>query len=101
MASSCFQIDLKGIRLSLYAQPGASKSAFAGLHGEALKLRVAARAEDGEANKAICVFLAEFFEVSKSSVSILRGETSRLKIILIEGNSAALSERLPKALDDT
>src|SRR5438128_2673711 len=48
------QKDKKGLRLTLHVQPGASKSEIAGLFGEALKLRIAARAEEGAANKAIC-----------------------------------------------
>ncbi len=90
-----YQIDKNGIRLSVHAQPGASKSELAGVHGEALKLRIAARAEDGAANKAICSFLAELFGVPKTSVSILRGSSSRKKTVLIEGDS----DKLKKALE--
>jgi len=85
-----YQIDKSGIRLSVYAQPGASKSEIAGMHGESLKIRVAARAQDGAANTSICVFLAEIFGVPKTSVSILRGSSSRQKIVLIRGDSEQL-----------
>ncbi len=94
MAISFVQIDPKGLRLSLHAQPGASKNEFAGIHGDALKLRVAARAENNEANKAVCNFLADFFGVPKTSVSILRGQSARQKTVLILGESAQLLSRL-------
>ncbi len=78
----------------MHAQPGASKSELAGMHADALKIRIAARAEDGAANKAICSFLAEVFDVPKTSVSILRGASSRQKTILIEGDSYKLAKIL-------
>lgn len=80
----------------MHAQPGASKSEFAGMHAGALKIRIAARAEDGAANKAICTFLAETFAVPKTSVSILRGTSSRQKTVLIEGDTKKLLEILQK-----
>lgn len=85
-----YQIDKNGIRLSVHAQPGAAKSELVGTHGAALKIRIAARAEDGAANKAICSFLAELFGVPKTSVSILRGSSSRQKTVLILGDSSKL-----------
>lgn len=84
----------KGLRLSLYVQPGASKSEFAGMHAEALKLRIAARPEDGAANKAISVFLAEFFCVPKSSVVLLKGHSSRQKTVLVVGDANSLLKLL-------
>jgi len=51
--------------LELHVQPGASRSEFAGRHGERIKVRLAARAVDGKANEALVVFLAEHFEVPR------------------------------------
>ena len=39
---------------------------------------------DGKANSAICALLAKHFKVSKSAVSVVRGHTSKLKIVEIE-----------------
>lgn len=71
--------------LVLHIQPGARMTAFAGLHGEAMKVRLAAPPVDGKANAALCAFLAAFCGVPKSSVEILSGETSRAKRIGIRG----------------
>lgn len=85
--------ETNGISLLLHVQPGAARSEFAGVHDDALKLRVAARAVDGQANESVCAFLAKFFVVSKTCVTITRGQTSRKKTVFIQGDSAALIDR--------
>lgn len=87
-----------GIQLQLHIQPGSSRCEFAGTHGDALKLRISARPVEGAANAAVCAFLAEFFGLSKSSVSILKGETSRSKVIFLKGNPVELMERLNRII---
>lgn len=76
-----------GLTIRLYVQPGASLTGFAGLHVDAIKLRVKASAVEGEANKAVCLFLADFFTVPKSSVSISSGHRSRRKSVFVQGNN--------------
>ena len=82
------------LTLSLHVQPGAKKTEFSGLHGEALKLRLAAPPVDGKANAALIAFLAKFCGVPKNAVSLLSGETSRQKIVRIEGADLAAKSRL-------
>lgn len=69
--------------LRVHAQPGARQSAFAGVHGEALKIRVAAPARDGRANRELCRFLAVSFGVAPAAVTLLSGEGSRTKRVRI------------------
>ena len=71
--------------LELHVQPGASRTEFAGRHGERIKVRIAARAVDGKANEALIEFLAEYFGVSRRSITILSGMRSRRKRVTIEG----------------
>ena len=71
--------------LELHVQPGASRTEFAGRHGERLKLRLAARALDGKANEALIAFLAEHYKVPKRNVRIASGLKSRRKRIIIDG----------------
>jgi hypothetical protein len=71
--------------LELHVQPGASRSEFAGRHGERIKIRLAARALDGKANAALIEFLAEHFKVPKSRVRIVSGLKSRQKRVIIDG----------------
>lgn len=69
--------------LVIHAQPGARQSEFAGLHGGALKVRLAAPAQEGKANRELCRFLAGAFAVPLASVLLLNGESSRHKRVKI------------------
>jgi uncharacterized protein (TIGR00251 family) len=71
--------------LDLHVQPGASRSEFAGRHGERIKVRLAAPAVDGEANDALIEFLAAHYGVAKRDVRILSGLKSRQKRVEIDG----------------
>jgi len=70
--------------LELHVQPGASRSEFAGKHGDRMKVRLAARAVDGKANEALIEFLAAHYTVRKSSVRITAGLNSRRKRVVID-----------------
>jgi len=72
-----------GWLIAVHVQPGAKKSEIAGLHGEALKVRIAAPAVDDKANLALLAFIAERVGVARSKVRLLRGERSREKQIEI------------------
>lgn len=71
--------------LTLHIQPGAKKSGVVGLHGEALKIRLAAPPVDGKANAALQAFVAELLDLPKSAVSLKSGLTSRQKVLRVEG----------------
>ncbi len=66
-----------------HLQPKASRSEFAGLHGDAIKIRIQAPPVDGKANVELTKFLARQFGVSKSSVAIISGELNRHKRVRI------------------
>lgn len=74
--------------LSVRVQPGSSKSGPLGPYGECLKWGVHSAPQDGKANQELIRSLAKFFKLSKSSVEILHGETSRTKLILLKGLTA-------------
>lgn len=74
-----------GAALSLHIVPGARKTEVDGIHGDALKIRLQAPPVDGKANKALVEFLAEKLGIAKSAVSLIRGETSRAKTVLVRG----------------
>ncbi len=77
--------DGDGVALRLHIQPGAKKTEVAGLHGEALKIRLAAPPVDGKANACLLAFLADQLGVAKSAVSLISGESSRAKRVHIRG----------------
>ncbi len=72
--------------LNVYVQPRASKNQICGIQGLELKIRITSPPVDGAANKLCREFLADIFGVSKSSVEIISGETSRHKRFKIIGN---------------
>lgn len=51
----------------------------------ALRLKLAAPAQEGRANEALCAYLAELLGTAKSRVEILKGETGRLKQVAVRG----------------
>lgn len=77
------------ITLTLHIQPGAKKTEFAGLHGDALKIRLAAPPVDGKANEALVRFLAEVLHLPKSAVTLKSGQSSRRKLLEVSGTTIA------------
>jgi uncharacterized protein (TIGR00251 family) len=69
--------------LPVNVQPRASRNAVSGLHGRALKLSVTAPPVGGAANEACLYLLATLLGVSRTRLSIARGEKGRLKLIRI------------------
>lgn len=78
----------EGAVVSVHVQPKASHTQYAGLHGRAIKIRVAAPPSDGAANEELCRFLARTCNVPLRAVEILSGAGSRQKRILVRGCSA-------------
>lgn len=69
--------------LVVHAQPGAKQSGFACVHGDALKIRLAAPPLDGRANRELCRFLADACGVAPSAVEITSGEGARAKRVRV------------------
>jgi len=84
----------EGTLLFLKVQPRASKNEIGEVVGQELKLKVTAPPVDSAANRAVIEFLAEKLGVSKSSLALVRGETSRHKTILIRNLAPAEIARL-------
>ena len=72
--------------VSVHAAPGAKRTGIQGLHGEALKIRVAAAPVDGAANDALQKFLAQCFDVPLRNVVLIAGQSSRSKRFAIQGS---------------
>jgi uncharacterized protein (TIGR00251 family) len=73
------------LTLTLHVQPNARRSEIAGLHGGALKVRIAAPAADNKANTELIGFLGKALGVPKSAVAIRHGATGRRKVVEITG----------------
>lgn len=78
-----------GAILTIQVQPKASTSECVGLHGNALKIRVAAPPVDGRANEALLAFLAQRLDVAHSTLAIHSGAGGRHKRVLCKTLTAA------------
>jgi len=89
-----------GVTLAVRAQPGAKKTAIAGVYGEGaaaqLKIAVQAPPVEGRANEALIAFLADLFGVAKSAIAVVSGELSRSKVFLLRGVSRDRAEQVLK-----
>lgn len=96
--SACVNAQQDGVVIALFVQPRASKNSLCGLQGEELKVRLTSPPVEGAANKLSCTFFAKLLGVSKSSVTLIRGDKSRHKQIVVEGVSLdEVKQRLAKA----
>ena len=85
--ASWFIQNGESITLTLHVQPGAKKTALAGLHGDALKIRLAAPPVEGRANDALLAFIAEIFQVPQRNVTLKQGAQSRHKRVEVINSS--------------
>src|SRR5712692_5321017 len=85
MAANWFKWEGEDLILKVHAKPRASRDEFAGVTGDALKIRITAPPVDGKANARLIEFLAQHFGVSKSRISLVRGRNSPTKWFRIVG----------------
>ena len=74
------------LTLTVYIQPGAKRTEIIGLHDDALKIRVAAAAIEGQANARLLEFLRKAFKVPASRIAVKHGEHARRKVVEIQGS---------------
>ena len=82
------------LEISLRAQPGARTTEVQGIHGEAIKIRIAARPIEGAANEALLQFLAKALRVPLRRCVLLSGETGRQKRVRIQAPERAHADRV-------
>jgi uncharacterized protein len=84
-----------GATFTIKVHPRAKKNAVAGELAGALKITLTAPPESGRANEACIEFLARLLDVSRSSITIASGQSSRNKVIRVAGlNARQIIERL-------
>ena len=79
------QLTANGILLRLRVVPRASRTQIVGIQGGMVRIRLAAAPVDGAANEALIRFLAERAAVPRSAVRVVSGQTSRSKVVVING----------------
>jgi hypothetical protein len=74
-----------GVRITVVIQPRASRTEIVGLHGRAIRIRVAAPPVDGAANEALTAFLAKRLGLARRAIRLESGHGGRRKVVAAEG----------------
>lgn len=79
----CLTPHREGTLLKVSVAPNAKRTSVDGLHDGALRIRLAAPPIDGRANEALVAWLAKALGCPRRDVSLLRGESSRRKDLVL------------------
>ncbi len=74
-------------KIKVRVQPGASKNEIQGFQDDVLRIKLTAPPVEGKANKALIALLADALRLSKSSITIVTGQSGREKLVEVEGLS--------------
>ncbi len=85
--------DKDGLTFAVFVQPRSSQNTITGQHGDALKIKLTAPPVDGAANKMCRAYLSKTFNIPKSAVTIVSGQTARTKQIRITFTHAQDSQK--------
>lgn len=69
------------MKINVKIIPNSARNKVVGWHDNYLKIKINASPEKGKANKELISFLADKFNLAKSSIKILKGQTNRIKLI--------------------
>jgi len=83
-----YRVVPEGVVLNVRAAPRSSRAGVDGVVGDAVKVRIRAAPVDGKANKELIETLSDRFDLPKSAIEILGGDTSKTKRVLLRGLSA-------------
>jgi uncharacterized protein (TIGR00251 family) len=98
---SCYRREPDGLTLHVRVTPNAGADRIEGPEirddgGAVLRIRVRAVPDKGKANAAVIALLAKALELPRSAISVVAGETARLKTLRLEGDPDALAAAIEK-----
>lgn len=96
---ACLQPQGEGSLLRVSVVPNAKRTELVGLHDGALRVRLAAPPVDGKANDCLTAWLAAELGLPKRAVSLVRGQTARVKQLQVDAAPAVLARWLQAGLD--
>ena len=82
------RVQPDGVWLSIKLQPRASANEIGEALGNELRVKVTAPPVDSAANEALIRFLADKLDCARNQVELVRGQTSRHKVIKLHGLTA-------------
>jgi len=81
--------DDRQMIINVYVTPNSNKPSVSRIDEKNYEVKVDERAEAGRANGRLIDILSEYFGVTKSSTSVVRGSRSRDKVVLVRAKSRA------------
>lgn len=96
---ACLRPQGEGALLLVSVVPNAKRTELVGLHDGALRVRLAAPPVDGKANDCLTAWLAEELGLPKRAVSLVRGQTARVKQLQVDAAPAVVVRWLQAGLD--
>ena len=93
--SDPIRVVADAVEIQVLVVPRASRSRVIGMHGDRIKIQLAAPPVDGAANEELATLLADVLDVPRRSIAVVRGQTARRKTVRIEAADAdAIRRRL-------
>lgn len=80
-----FKKSKKGITIKIKVEPRSSRKGISGVMGDTLKIRVNSPPVGGAANEELIEILSEKFGIRKSAIIIVRGNSSKDKVVEVAG----------------
>jgi len=85
-----------GVEIDVLVAPRASRNKIGPVHDDRVKVAVTAPPIDGAANAAVAELIAKTLGVAKSTVLVVRGQSSKRKTVLVRGTELAdVRDKLP------
>jgi uncharacterized protein (TIGR00251 family) len=78
-----FEITGNDIIVKVKIVPGSSKNKIVGVYNDSLKINITTPPVEGKANKKCIAYLAKYFDIAKSKIEIISGQTGKNKLIKI------------------
>ena len=91
-----FKKSKKGITIKIKVEPRSSRKGIAGVMGETLKIRLNSPPVGGAANEELIDILSEEFGIRKTAIKIVRGNSSKDKVVEVVGIDSIPETRLAK-----
>jgi len=83
-----FKIETQKIQLKIFVKPNARQTKIVKIAEDELHIALHAKPQEGEANKALIEFLAEWLNIPKSQITLQHGNTSRHKTMVIPSSAS-------------
>ena len=87
MCNSWIKELSEGLLISIYVQPGSSKTEIIGMHQNSLKIKLTSPPVEGAANSLLIKFISKELGIAKSKIVLKSGEKSRSKRLILKGCS--------------